>query len=96
MSNYSPIHFCYERDRERLGSTQCGNDEFLRMLDYFVMTLFYGMTAETRVLVNSFVENFLYFFCHPGFFFLLHRTGRNIFFYLHDDRRFDIGNRQNR
>ena len=32
MSNYSPIHFCYERDRERLGSTQCGNDELLRMI----------------------------------------------------------------
>ena len=32
MSNYSPIHFGYERYRERLGSTQCGNDELLRMI----------------------------------------------------------------
>jgi hypothetical protein len=43
------------------------NDEFLRMLDYFIKTLYYGLTAETREMVNSFVENFLYFFCHPGF-----------------------------
>jgi hypothetical protein len=32
MSNYSPIHFCYERDREGLGSTQCGDNELLRMI----------------------------------------------------------------
>lgn len=27
MSDYAPIHFSYKRDRERLGGTQCGNDE---------------------------------------------------------------------
>lgn len=27
MSHYAPICFSYERDRERLGGTQCGNDE---------------------------------------------------------------------
>jgi hypothetical protein len=32
MSNYSPIDFCYVRDRKRLGSTQCGDDELLRMI----------------------------------------------------------------
>ena len=32
MSHYAPIHFSYERDRERLGGTQCGNDELLRVI----------------------------------------------------------------
>ena len=32
MANYSPIHFCYERDRERLGSPQCCDDELLSVI----------------------------------------------------------------
>jgi hypothetical protein len=32
MSHSAPVHFSYERDRERLGGTQCGNDELLRMI----------------------------------------------------------------
>jgi hypothetical protein len=32
MSHYAPLHFSYKRDRERLGSTQCGNDELLRLI----------------------------------------------------------------
>ncbi len=32
MSHYAPTHFSYERDRERLGGTQCGNDELLRLI----------------------------------------------------------------
>jgi len=32
MSHHAPIHFSHERDRERLGGTQCGNDELLRVM----------------------------------------------------------------
>jgi len=32
MSNYAPICFSYERDRECLGGTQCRNDELLRLI----------------------------------------------------------------
>jgi hypothetical protein len=32
MSDYAPIHFSYKRDRKRLGGTQCGNDELLRLI----------------------------------------------------------------
>jgi hypothetical protein len=32
MSNYPPIHFCYERDRERPGGAQCGNDEVFGLI----------------------------------------------------------------
>ena len=32
MSHYEPIHFSYERDRERLGGMQCRNDELLRVI----------------------------------------------------------------
>ena len=32
MSHYAPIHFSYKRDRERLGGTQCGDDELLRVI----------------------------------------------------------------
>ena len=31
MPYYAPTHFSYERDRERLGYAQCGNDELLRV-----------------------------------------------------------------
>lgn len=32
MSHYTPIHFSYKRDRERLGGTQCGDDKMLRLI----------------------------------------------------------------
>ena len=32
MPHYAPVHFSYERDCERLGSAQCGNDELLRVI----------------------------------------------------------------
>jgi hypothetical protein len=32
MSDYAPIHFSYKRDCKRLGGTQRGNDELLRLV----------------------------------------------------------------
>ena len=32
MSDDTPIHYCYKRDREHIGSAQSGNDELLRMI----------------------------------------------------------------
>ena len=32
MSHYAPIHLGHERDGERLGGTQCDNDELLRLI----------------------------------------------------------------
>jgi hypothetical protein len=40
-------------------------DEFLRILNHFAKTSYYNLSAGQRSFVNDFVENFLYFFCHP-------------------------------
>jgi hypothetical protein len=49
------------------GKQEALSNEFLSLLDHFSKVQRSNLTAEDRAFVNDFVENFLYFFCHPEF-----------------------------
>jgi hypothetical protein len=41
--------------------------EMLLTLKHFVNNCYWNLKADNRALINEFVENFLFFFCHPEF-----------------------------
>jgi len=43
------------------------SDEFIRVLNHFRTMIYFNLSSEKRAFINDFVENFLYFFCHPDF-----------------------------
>jgi hypothetical protein len=43
------------------------SDEFIRVLNHFRAFIYFNLPADRRAFINDFVENFLYFFCHPDF-----------------------------